>query len=81
MALTEIATAEPREALVRRIGEPAQADSDALAVLTGAGVRPGVTVLLRTDGERVLVVAKDRPEADGASLPKDMAAHVFVAQG
>ncbi|BDZ59393.1 DtxR family iron (metal) dependent repressor [Barrientosiimonas humi] len=81
VALTEIATAEPREALVRRIGEPAQADSDALAVLTGAGVRPGVTVLLRTDGERVLVVAKDRPEADGASLPKDMAAHVFVAQG
>lgn len=77
--LTEVAATESRRAIVRRIGEPAQADADALAVLTGAGVRPGVAVQVRTEAGRIIVVAEGRPDADGASLPPDVAVHVFVA--
>lgn len=77
--ITEIAGTEPRRAVVRRIGELAQADTDALSVLTGAGVRPGAAVQVRTDGGRVIVVADGKADADGASLPPDLAVHVFVA--
>ncbi len=61
--------------VVRRIGEPAQADHDTLAVLTGAGVVPGAGISARREGDRVLV------EVDGSgkvSLPLDVAGHVFV---
>lgn len=77
--ITEIAGTDPRRAVVRRIGELAQADTDALSVLTGAGVRPGAAVQVRTDGGRVIVVAEGKADADGASLPPDLAVHVFVA--
>lgn len=77
--ITEIAAAEPRRAVVRRIGELAQADTDALSVLTGAGVRPGAAVNVRLDAGRVIVVADGRADAEGASLPPDLAVHVFVA--
>lgn len=76
--LTDVAGPESTRAVVRRIGEPAQADTDTLAVLTGAGVRPGAAVNVRTDAGRVIVVAEGRPDADGASLPPDAAVHVFV---
>lgn len=63
------------EHVVRRIGEPAQADHDTLTVLTGAGVAPGASIRARREGDRVLV------EVSGAgkvSLPLDVAGHVFV---
>ncbi|KNX38136.1 metal-dependent transcriptional regulator [Luteipulveratus halotolerans] len=78
-ALSEVAVDEPREVLVRRIGEPAQADHDALMVLTAAGVQPGVRVAVRSEGGRVIAVPAGRSIEDGVSLPADVASHVFVA--
>lgn len=61
---------------VRRIGEPAQVDGEALALLREARLRPGEPVDVRGDGDRVLVT---RPGGDdGVSLPREVAEHVFV---
>ena len=67
------------EVTVRRIGEPAQADFDTLAVLTSAGVVPGARVSAVEDADDRIVLTV---LAGGAavSLPRDVAAHVFVAR-
>lgn len=75
LPLAEVAGEEPAAQTVRRIGEPAQADQDTLAVLTGAGVTPGATVTAQRQGDRILVEAID---GGRISLPLDVAGHVFV---
>lgn len=77
--LTSVAGQEPREVVVRRIGEPVQADHEALALLTAAGLLPGRVALVRTEAERVIVYRAGMDESSGVSLPPDIAAHVFVA--
>lgn len=64
---------------IRRIGEPVQVDTEALALLTAAGLTPGVSATLRREGSRVIAAQEGLPEASGVSLPDDIAAHVFVA--
>jgi len=78
-SLDEVAGEEPAVVVVRRIGEPVQVDSEALALLTGAGLLPGSTARVRRDGPRVLVCRDGDEEAAGVSLPADIASHVFVA--
>lgn len=73
--LTSAVTDTEADHVVRRIGEPAQADHDTLAVLTTGGVVPGARVSSRRDGDRVLVRAVG---AEAISLPLDVASHVFV---
>lgn len=76
--LTEVATGEDSiSAVVRRIGEPAQADPDAIGVLTSAGIRPGALVEARVEAGRLVAVVDGG--SDGVSLPMDVASHVFVA--
>ncbi len=78
--LTDLVTGgDGMSAVVRRIGEPAQADPDAIGVLTSAGIRPGVTVRARLESDRIVATVGD--DASGVSLPLDMAKHVFVAAG
>nr|WP_277626551.1 metal-dependent transcriptional regulator [Arsenicicoccus piscis] len=75
-------TRAPREGapavtvVVRRIGEPAQNDPEALALITAAGARPGEQVQVTTEGDRVVLVGAD---GSGVSLPTDVASHVFVS--
>lgn len=71
---------DSRDFEVRRIGEPVQADPEALALLTAAGVIPGGRVTVRRFEGRVIAVGEGRPEADGVSLPDDVADHVFGAR-
>ncbi len=78
-SLDEVAGEEPSVVVVRRIGEPVQVDSDALALLTGAGLLPGSSARVRRDGSRVLVCRDGDDESSGVSLPTDIASHVFVA--
>lgn len=73
--MTEVVTEEPASLVVRRVGEPAQADQDALSVLTAGGITPNAVVQAHAEGDRVLVRA-DGSEA--VSLPRDVAMHVFV---
>lgn len=63
---------------VRRIGEPAQVDHDALALLTEAQLRPGEVVNVTPEGDRVVVVRVGSEPGDGVSLPREVAEHVFV---
>lgn len=74
--LTEIVTEEPALLIVRRIGEPAQADQGTLEVLTASGIRPGATVRAHLEDDRVLARVENGPE--GVSLPREIASHVFV---
>ncbi|MFD5217369.1 metal-dependent transcriptional regulator [Streptomyces tendae] len=62
-------------AVVRRIGEPVQADLGLLSALRRAGVRPGAVVSVRPWPGGVTVGSGDRT----ARLPARTAAHVFVA--
>jgi DtxR family Mn-dependent transcriptional regulator len=73
--MTEVVTDAPATLVVRRVGEPAQADQDALSVLTAGGITPNATVEAHAQGDRIFV------QADGSaavSLPRDVAMHVFV---
>ena len=78
-SLDEVAGERPAVVVVRRIGEPVQVDSEALALLTGAGLMPGSSARVRRDGSRVLVCRDGADESTGVSLPADIASHVFVA--
>ena len=77
--LDAVAGEEPVVVVVRRIGEPVQVDSDALSLLTGAGLIPGASARVRRDGSRVLVCRDGEEESSGVSLPDEVASHVFVA--
>ena len=78
--LSEVAATEPVTATVRRIGEPAQNDQEALGLITAAGLLPGQRVVVRREGRRVIAAREGSDEASGVSLPDDIATHVFVAR-
>ena len=73
-----MAGAEAVTVVVRRIGEPVQVDSEALGLLTTAGLLPGKPARVRLDGVRVIAWREGAEEATGVSLPLDIASHVFV---
>ena len=77
-SLVELALEGPRVLTVRRIGEPAQVEPEALNLLTQAGLMPGQRVRVRREGGRIVVVREGSEEAAGVSLPEDVAAHVFA---
>ena len=76
--LDEVASVEPTTVVVRRIGEPVQVDSEALGLLTSAGLMPGQPARVRRDGSRVIACREGAEESSGVSLPRDIATHVFV---
>ena len=63
---------------VRRIGEPAQVEPEALNLLTQAGLMPGRQVRVYREDGRIVVVREGAAEVAGVSLPDDVAAHVFA---
>jgi DtxR family Mn-dependent transcriptional regulator len=76
--LVALAVEAPRVVTVRRIGEPAQVEPEALALLTHAGLTPGRRVRVRREGARIVVVGEGAEETTGVSLPEDVATHVFA---
>jgi DtxR family transcriptional regulator, Mn-dependent transcriptional regulator len=77
--LDEIASDGPATVVVRRIGEPVQVDSEALALLTEAGLLPGRSVRVHREGARVVAVGAEVDAGGAVSLPRDISSHVFVA--
>jgi DtxR family Mn-dependent transcriptional regulator len=77
-SLVELAVDGSRVVTVRRIGEPAQVEPEALNLLTQAGLMPGQRVHVRREGARIVVVREGADETAGVSLPQDVAAHVFA---
>lgn len=76
--LVELVAEGPSVVTVRRIGEPAQVEPEALNLLTQAGLMPGQRVRVRREGDRIVVVPEGAEEATGVSLPEDLAVHVFA---
>ncbi len=74
--MTDVVSDQSALLVVRRIGEPAQADQAALEVLTAAGIAPGAVVRAALVAGRVEARVEDGPE--GVSLPREIASHVFV---
>lgn len=66
----------PRRVL-RRLGEPVQQDAAAIALLTAAGVLPGVAVTFELAGDE-LVVGRVGAE-EGVRLPAVLAEHVYLS--
>ena len=75
---TRSPTAEPTTVVVRRIGEPVQVDSEALGLLTAAGLLPGQPARVRRDGARVIACREGAEESSGRLAARDIASHVFV---
>ncbi len=78
VSLVELAVDGPIVVTVRRIGEPAQVEPEALNLLTQAGLMPGRRVRVRRQDGRIVVVREGAAEVSGVSLPDDVAAHVFA---
>jgi DtxR family Mn-dependent transcriptional regulator len=76
--VVQLAADGPTIVRVRRIGEPAQVEPEALNLLTQAGLMPGRRVRVRREGARIVVVREGAEEATGVSLPEDVAIHVFA---
>ena len=76
VSLVELAVDGPIVVTVRRIGEPAQVEPEALNLLTQAGLMPGRRVRVRREDGRIVVVREGAAEVSGVSLPDDVAAHV-----
>jgi DtxR family Mn-dependent transcriptional regulator len=76
--LTRWATSAPSDVVVRRIGEPAQAEPELLAQLHAAGLRPGKRLRVRATADGVLVA----PAPGGAEteLASSVTDHVYVAE-
>jgi len=72
--LDAIDGADSLRVTVHRIGEPAQADADTVALLRRAGIAPGATVKVRRAATGVLVGSG----GEYVELPPELAAHVVV---
>jgi DtxR family Mn-dependent transcriptional regulator len=70
------ASETPVTAVIRRMGEPVQFDSELLAQLKQAGVLPGATGVFSAAGSYVFVQVDGF--GDGLELPNEMASHIFV---
>ena len=77
-SLVELVDDGPIVVTVRRIGEPAQVEPEALNHLTQAGLMPGRRVRVRREDGRIVVVRDGAAEVTGVSLPDAVAAHVFA---
>lgn len=76
VALVGIAEDEPREVVVRRLGESVQSDTELLRRFCQAGVCPGAIVKVEGISDGVSVGA---PGAEMVvDLPNEVAGHVFV---
>ena len=76
MVATGDATPDRVEAVVARLGEPLQTDTELLDRLGGAGVMPGATITVERGPATVTVGA---PGAETVlDLPDDVARHIFV---
>ena len=75
---TDFVTDAERVGVLRRLGEPAQFDSDLLARLHSAGVIPGATVTVSHDGDTYKFAAQ--PAGESVRVSTEIAHHLYLAQ-
>ncbi|NDU74892.1 dihydrofolate reductase [Actinomadura sp. DSM 109109] len=79
--MTAVASPQGAGAVIRRISEQVQSDSDLMLRLKQIGIQPGREVILRATDDGVRVIGDD-DEDDGPAteLSRGIAEHVFVSR-
>lgn len=67
-------------ARVRRLAEPAQVDPEQLRLFDQAGIRPGAMALFIDSGSVIRIEAEREGVPLPVELPRETAAHIFVAR-
>lgn len=79
-AMLDAAAAGGGHAIVRRISEQIQSDSDLMLRLKQVGIQPGRAVTLAASDDGVRVTCDDEAENPTTEIPRRLAEHVFVAR-
>ncbi|GAA2083009.1 metal-dependent transcriptional regulator [Actinomadura alba] len=80
IAMTRVATTSGTPAVVRRISEQVQSDSDLMLRLKLVGIQPGREVVLAIGDDGVRVTRDDEPDLPATELSRHIAEHVFVTK-
>ncbi|TDE36118.1 metal-dependent transcriptional regulator [Actinomadura sp. 6K520] len=78
--MTAVASPAGADAVIRRISEQVQSDSDLMLKLKQIGIQPGREVTLRATDDGVRVISDDESDGSATELPRDIAEHVFVSR-
>ncbi|MFC0036982.1 iron dependent repressor, metal binding and dimerization domain protein [Actinomadura rayongensis] len=78
--MSAVASAGGASAVIRRISEQVQGDSDLMLKLKQIGIQPGRQVTLRTTDDGVRVTVEDEPDVPEREVSRDIAQHVFVSR-
>lgn len=79
-AMTAVASPSGAGAVIKRISEQVQSDSDLMLRLKQIGIQPGREVILRATDDGVRVISDAEGEGPATELPRDIAEHVFVSR-
>jgi DtxR family transcriptional regulator, Mn-dependent transcriptional regulator len=77
--MMHVASARPAPVVIRRISEQVQSDIGLMLKLKRSGIQPGREVTLSAADDGVRVTSGDGAGGVTANLPRQVAAHVFVA--
>ncbi|GAA4366041.1 metal-dependent transcriptional regulator [Actinomadura verrucosospora] len=78
--MTAVASPQGAGAVIRRISEQVQSDSDLMLRLKQIGIQPGREVILRATDDGVRVVGDDEDDSPATELSRGIAEHVFVSR-
>jgi DtxR family transcriptional regulator, Mn-dependent transcriptional regulator len=78
--MTAVASSAGAGAVIRRISEQVQSDSDLMLRLKQIGIQPGREVILRATDDGVRVISDDEDDSPATELRRDIAEHVFVSR-
>ncbi|MFC9976218.1 metal-dependent transcriptional regulator [Spirillospora sp. NPDC127200] len=78
--MTAVATPAGSTAVIRRISEQVQSDSDLMLRLKQTGIQPGREVTLRATEDGVRVSGDHEADGPASELSRDIAEHVFVSR-
>ncbi|TDC45387.1 metal-dependent transcriptional regulator [Actinomadura sp. KC345] len=78
--MTAVASPGGAGAVIQRISEQVQSDSDLMLRLKQIGIQPGREVTLRATDDGVRVISDDEADTPATELPRDIAEHVFVSR-
>jgi DtxR family transcriptional regulator, Mn-dependent transcriptional regulator len=79
-AMTKLASLTPEPVVIRRISEQIQSDPALMLKLKNIGIQPGREVTLVVCDNGVRVTGEDRAGGVTEVLPREVAAHLFVAR-
>jgi DtxR family Mn-dependent transcriptional regulator len=80
MSMTEVVGATEGPVVIRRISEQVQSDPAVMLKLKQVGIQPGREVTLVASDDGVRVIGDEQADNTPVDLPRDVAAHVFVAR-